>query len=283
MKDPAFIFYPADFLGGVSDLTMEERGQYITMLCLQHEKGAVSEKTIRLVFQNNLSPDVLAKFGRDEIGYFNVRLRSEIEKRAQFAERQSERGKLGGAPKGNRNAKKQPENNPKTSGKTNEKQPLLEDVNVNENKNINGDSVEGGMGGDPKPAAENKADVYAAAFETFRKNYPGTKRGRETEFAVLKKHKDWREVVFTLTVVLAEQIRWRDEAQHNGVTWLAEWPHLQTWLNQRRWETELNFDFEANKPNTNPIITYEQMTDEVRRGANQDDFEFITKGQWRLK
>jgi hypothetical protein len=56
--------------------------------------------------------------------------------------------------------------------------------------------IEGGTGGDPKPAAESRADVYAATFETFRKNYPGTKRGRETEFAVLKKHKDWRDVVY---------------------------------------------------------------------------------------
>jgi len=47
-KDPAFLFYSSDFLSGITDLTMEERGQYITLLCLQHQKGSLSEKTIRL-------------------------------------------------------------------------------------------------------------------------------------------------------------------------------------------------------------------------------------------
>ena len=46
MKDPAFVFYTGDFLTGVIDMTMEERGQYITLLCLQHQKGHFSKKTL---------------------------------------------------------------------------------------------------------------------------------------------------------------------------------------------------------------------------------------------
>ncbi len=57
-KDPAFLFYAQDFLVGCSDLTLEERGQYITMLCLQHQKGFVTEKTIRLTV-GSVSVDVL--------------------------------------------------------------------------------------------------------------------------------------------------------------------------------------------------------------------------------
>lgn len=98
-KDPAFLFYPEAFLGGISDLTMEERGQYITLLCYQHQKGVVSEKTIRLSV-GSVSVDVMKKFIKDENGdYYNERLRHEIEKRSKFAESRKENGKKGGRPK----------------------------------------------------------------------------------------------------------------------------------------------------------------------------------------
>ena len=94
-KDPAFLFYSNDFLTGVSDLTMEERGQYITLLCLQHQKGNLSEKTIRLSV-GNAAADVMAKFSRGEDGlFFNQRLNEEIEKRKIHGEKQRQRAKDG--------------------------------------------------------------------------------------------------------------------------------------------------------------------------------------------
>jgi hypothetical protein len=98
-KDPAFLFYASDFITGVSDLNMEERGQYITLLCLQHQKGHLSEKTIRLNVAN-ISVDVLKRFEKDENGlYFNQRLDIEIEKRFNFVDSRRENGKKGGRPK----------------------------------------------------------------------------------------------------------------------------------------------------------------------------------------
>ena len=35
-KDPAFLFYSSDFITGCMGLTMEERGQYITLI-VRHE------------------------------------------------------------------------------------------------------------------------------------------------------------------------------------------------------------------------------------------------------
>jgi len=91
MTDPAFLFYPSDFLTGVSDLTFEERGQYITLLCLHHQKGRLSQKMITLCC-GNATADVMAKFRQDEEGlFYNVRLEKEIAKRTQFAEKQRER------------------------------------------------------------------------------------------------------------------------------------------------------------------------------------------------
>ena len=65
-KDPAILFYTGDFLAQCVSLTTEERGQYITLLCLQHQKGHLDEKTIRLQFNNGISEDVRKFFNIDE-------------------------------------------------------------------------------------------------------------------------------------------------------------------------------------------------------------------------
>lgn len=90
-KDPAFLFYSSDFLAGVQDLTMEERGQYITLLCLQHQKGHLSDKIISLAVAD-AAADVMAKFRHDPAGlWYNVRLDEEIEKRKVHTQKQQER------------------------------------------------------------------------------------------------------------------------------------------------------------------------------------------------
>jgi len=104
MKDPAFLFYSSDFLSGVQDLTMEERGQYITLLCLQHQKGHLTEKMIRLCC-GNATADVLAKFQQDENGlFFNQRLEVEVGKRKAHAEKQRTRAIDGWKKRKNQNS-----------------------------------------------------------------------------------------------------------------------------------------------------------------------------------
>ena len=80
---PAVLLYHEDFLVGVSDLTMEERGQYITLLCLQNSKGHLSmDLIVRTVPQ--VSEYVLEKFKRDESGlYYNERMEYEIYRRVR--------------------------------------------------------------------------------------------------------------------------------------------------------------------------------------------------------
>lgn len=121
-KDPAFLFYSSDFLSGISDLTMEERGQYITMLCLQHQKGSLSSKTISLMV-GKVSVDVMSKFEKDlEGNFFNDRLRSEAQKRDKFIESRIANGLQGG-----RGKKKL---------KANVKAKLKRTEDENENENI---------------------------------------------------------------------------------------------------------------------------------------------------
>jgi hypothetical protein len=89
-KDPAFLFYPSDFLTGVQDLTHEERGQYITLLCVQHQKGPLTLKQIKIIAPG-VTKDVIKKFTQDGDLYYNERLELEREKRQKHSQKQREK------------------------------------------------------------------------------------------------------------------------------------------------------------------------------------------------
>lgn len=81
-KDPAVLFYTSDFLSAVSLMDMRERGQYITLLCLQRERGHLTMQEIKRAVKTP-SSEVMGKFQQDEDGkYFNVRMDKEIAARA---------------------------------------------------------------------------------------------------------------------------------------------------------------------------------------------------------
>lgn len=94
-----------------------------------------------------------------------------------------------------------------------------------------------------------------AEFDTFRKAYPGTKRGLKTEFGNFKKkHKDFREVTPKLMPALEALKEWRTKAKEKGV-FVPGYANLQTWINQRRWESEFekfNEDGSTGMQNVNP-------------------------------
>lgn len=65
MKPPAFQFYADDFIGGTCDLSAEEVGAYIRLLCYQWNKGAVpiaEPSKLSRIAGCEVSPDVMAKF-----------------------------------------------------------------------------------------------------------------------------------------------------------------------------------------------------------------------------
>lgn len=83
-KDPAVLFYTSDFLSTVQGLTLEERGALITLLCLQHQNGHLSKKSIK-VSVGEISEDVLSYFKEDENGLlYSERMEEEKEKRANY-------------------------------------------------------------------------------------------------------------------------------------------------------------------------------------------------------
>lgn len=79
-KDPAFLFYPSDFLTGTMFMSNEQIGIYIRLLCSQHQHGGIIDKTSfnSLVGNNDL---LRSKFIECDLGFYNERLTGEMEKR----------------------------------------------------------------------------------------------------------------------------------------------------------------------------------------------------------
>jgi hypothetical protein len=93
-KEPSFPFYPQDFLTGCAGLDFTERGKYITLLCLQHQTGHLSEKIIKLNIKK-WTPELRLKFVQDNEGlFYNERLENELTKRKKFLEKQSENSNM---------------------------------------------------------------------------------------------------------------------------------------------------------------------------------------------
>lgn len=86
MKDPAFLFYSADFQIGTEDMTDEQVGKYIRLMCRQHLKGHISEEHMTKICKT-YDKDIYEKFEQDADGfYYNPRLEAEIEKRKRYSE-----------------------------------------------------------------------------------------------------------------------------------------------------------------------------------------------------
>lgn len=99
-KDPAVLFYTNDFLSGTILLSNEQKGAYITLLCLQHQKGLLSEKDMLSVCKS-YDEDVFSKFIKTDEGYYNERMKIEHEKRSNFCKSRRESVLKGIANKGN--------------------------------------------------------------------------------------------------------------------------------------------------------------------------------------
>lgn len=91
-------------------------------------------------------------------------------------------------------------------------------------------------------------------FEEFRKKYPGNKRGLKTELGLLvKKHKDWRDIIPLLNKAIDVENRKRKEAKDSD-SFYPNPKNLQTYINNRAWEAfadEPYYDENEYHPSTN--------------------------------
>lgn len=133
MKDPAFLFYPNDWLGGTMGMTFEQKGAYMELLMLQFNRGHMTKHMIGQILGQNggqLWDVIKDKFEVDPDGnYFNRRLEEEQNKRKAFTE--SRRNNIGGK---NQHTKKETKN--RSYDQTNDLHMTkhMENENVNENE-----------------------------------------------------------------------------------------------------------------------------------------------------
>ena len=123
-KDPAFLFYSSDFLTGTMFLSNEQVGKFIRLLCVQHQKGRLSEKHM-LSICKAYDQEIFEMFLKDEDGlFYNERLEAEATKRSTYA--QSRRNNAKGIKSNNKQPKAHVKHMPKH----------MENENENENRDI---------------------------------------------------------------------------------------------------------------------------------------------------
>jgi hypothetical protein len=126
-KDPAFLFYPGDWLGGTMTFSRSHKGAYMDLLMCQFNHGHMSIDDVKLIlaadFDLMWESKLKAKFKTDSSGkFFNEKLENESIKRKTFTD---------GRKKNLKSLKK------KTSHMKKHMDSHMENENENDNVNIN--------------------------------------------------------------------------------------------------------------------------------------------------
>ena len=179
-KAPAFQFYAQDFLSGVMDLTMDERGLYITLLARQwtifDEKGIPKKRLALLVgFEwDNLPEMIKEKFVDNGDYFFNSRLMESFKQLKSYKEKQRLNGQKGGRPKTQTITKKRSSLKIEDRSMKNEDRKKKKEVEVEViNKN--------------SPSIDEFIDYGKALLKQLNKNE------EEYDFALKSKYHTWND------------------------------------------------------------------------------------------
>lgn len=96
MKDPAFLFYPGDWLSGTMGMTFEEKGAYFELLIYQFNSGKFSKaqaKQVLSICSASVFEKVIQKFDTDGTFFWKQRLADEIERRKKFSQSRRDNAK----------------------------------------------------------------------------------------------------------------------------------------------------------------------------------------------
>jgi hypothetical protein len=91
-KDPAFLFFPGDWLGGTITMTRHQKGAYMDLLMVQFNAGHMDAHMVNIVlgekdFSELWEKVLRRKFKQDENGlFYNEKLEKEIVKRKNYTE-----------------------------------------------------------------------------------------------------------------------------------------------------------------------------------------------------
>ena len=123
-KDPAVLFYTSDFLSGTFTMTNEQVGKYIRLLCLQHQKGKLTEKDM-LSICKAYDFEIWDKFIKDGDTFYNERMYNETIRRQKFSESRRNNAK---SPKNDSTSKAYAQHMETETETINE--TIIEDVNI---------------------------------------------------------------------------------------------------------------------------------------------------------
>lgn len=143
-KDPAFLFYPNDWMGGTMTFNRHLKGCYIDVLMAQFNSGPLSLEEVKTVLGSDFGtawPTLQKKFKTAGGLFFNERLEAEKEKRRQYSDSR-------------RNNKKRKDENP-THETSYEKHMIHHMENEDENTNEIVNETKRGAGEKLKSVAEN--------------------------------------------------------------------------------------------------------------------------------
>lgn len=145
MQDPAFLFYPNDYLGGTAGMSLLEKGAYMELLVMQFNKGAFTKDQAKKLLNGHFEEvwKVLCeKFTEVDGKFFNERLQLEKEKRKIAAQKNKDRIQKYWDDKKNTAGNTDVYTKPipmkgTTYENENENTVLVDDVCINENQNEN--------------------------------------------------------------------------------------------------------------------------------------------------
>lgn len=244
-KDPAVLFYTADFLTGTQFFTDEQCGQYIRLLCQQHQLGHIPENHMLTILKIKDSP-VWKKFVQDEKTlWFNERMDIEKQKRANYVENRRKIGILGGRPQENNHKVTH-----KVNHKVNHKGNLIENDNDIDNNNINVNREGSAEGGGEK-------EPYCLSFESLWPQYPSKGRiGKKLSYRHYQASVKTPNDEAAIKQALQNYIRCKRVQKNfiqNAATWFNNW---RDWIDYKEFANENNNQTSNPPPQVEEFFSY---------------------------
>ena len=222
-KDPAFLFYSSDFLTGTMFLSNEQVGKFIRLLCVQHQKGRLSEKHM-LSICKAYDSEIFEMFLKDEQGlFYNERLEIEKNKRKSHSEKQ----RANVMKRWNKDTNVIPN---KQNGNT--VVIPLEDENENENENV----------------IKNKVEIYPT-FEDFWELYD--KKTGNKSLIKIKFDKLPQKIKEKIIDYLPNYLESTPDKAYRK--------NPQTFLNNKSWEDEIIIKIKENGSNKNNYTNLKRL------------------------
>ena len=194
---------------GTLGMTYDQKGRYVDLLCIQHQKGHIDADMFSQVLDGCLDGVVGKKFSVDDGGcYYNQRLETEIIKRKEYTA-----GRLK-----NLTGSAHMDDDMDTHMEAH-----MEAHTKDINKDTDSDSNQGGI------------SLSERRFDEFWSTYP-KKIGKKAAYASWKRVKVTEELHQTILAAI--------RLQKTGAQWQKDngqyIPNPATWLNQGRWDDEVN-------------------------------------------